>query len=194
MRTEQRVFYRYSELSEEAQETAREEIAQKLHEWIESDELAEVMVESLGFHLGQHEGGQGQGLRGIELEEWSIDRNGRDYLRLDGTLARETAPKLPWPDDVGYVRLGRTNRIWTGDDRDAWLIDEETGEARYPEWMADRDREDVAALFDAIDTVVADALVAGCAEYDYLTSEEYAADWLEANDPEVFDEDGEVIR
>ena len=131
-------------------------------------------------------------MRGVELAEWSIDRNGRDYLQLDGTLTRETAPKLPWPDDVGYLRLGRTNREWTGDDRDAWLIDTETGEALYPEWMADRDREDVVALFDALDDVIRDAVAAGCAEYDYLCSEEHAADWLEANDPELFDANGEV--
>lgn len=190
MRTDCKTIYRYSELPATAAEKAREETRDRLAEWIESDDLDEVMVESLGYTLGQHEGGFEHPLRGVTIAEWSIDRNGRDYLRLDGTLYPETAPKLPWPDDVGYIRLGRTNVVWTGNDRDAWLIDPETGDATCPEWMADSDREDVTTLFDALDAAIAGALESGCQQYDYLTSEEYAAEWLEANDPETFDEAG----
>ncbi len=191
MRVESKTIYRYSELDQEARDNALEQVRERLYEWIESDDLSEVMIESLGYGLGQHDGGQGQGLRGIELDEWAIDRNGRDYLRISGTLTRETAPNLPWPEDVGYVRLGRVNLEWTGSDRDAWLIDTETGAALYPEWMADRDRDDVRALFDKLDDIIGTALESGCSEYDYLCSEEHARDWIDANDPEVFDADGD---
>lgn len=188
MRTETRTYYALSELPAAARERAMEIIGSRLAEWIESDELAEDMVESLGYHLGQHQGGEGQPLRGININEWSIDRNGRDYLHIQGTLTPITAPNLPWPDDCGYARFGRTNAEWTGNDRDLWLVDAETGE-----WMADDGREDVQAFWAALDDILAKALADGCAQYDYLCSEEYAREWAEANDPEWFDAEGELL-
>lgn len=187
MRTETQTIFRFSELTEEAQATALEEVQQRLGEWIESDELAEVMAETLGFELGHHQGGLGEPLIGIELGEWSIDRNGRDYLTIEGSLHRNTTPNLPWPADCSYARFGRRNREWNGNDRDLWLDD------AYPEWMADTDREDVQAFFDAVDDVIAKALAAGCSEYDYRFSEECAREYLDANDPETFNEDGAWI-
>lgn len=186
MRQTTTITYRYSELTEDAQEVAREQIRDRLGYWIESEDLEEEMVEVLGYLLGHHSGGLGEPLRGIEISEWSIDRNGRDYLRISGTLHRDTTPNLPWPEDCSYARFGRVNQEWTGSDRNLWLEDSN------PEWMADDDREDVAAFWDAIDAKLSATLEAGCAQYDYLTSEEYATEWLDANDPEMFSVEGEI--
>lgn len=189
MRTTTTTYLKYSELTtDEARETAAEETAQMLAEAIESDDIECVIIESIGFDLGQHEGGQENPLRGIRVAEWSVGSYD-DHVSIEGMLTAETAPKLPWPPGCTYARFGRTNREWTGNDRDLWLDNSEGG----TEWMAEPDDEGVEAFWDAVDDVLADALKAGQTEQEYMCSTGYANDWLDANDPESFDAEGHRI-
>lgn len=184
--------YSFEELSEEAQARAVGEIRERLGgEWWDSydtDSIGEIMLYVLAEKLrspGWDTYGPGDfpGIDALTVDSWDLDR-GESY-NLSGTLTRENAPALPWPEDAGYARIGRTNIEWTCDYRDLWYADS------YPEWMLDRDRPDCVAFWDAWDSAVSDAIAAGREEVEYQSSEERAGQYIECNAPE-FDEDGSL--
>lgn len=102
--------YTYAELSESAQQRAREVIGEKLGGiWWDDDDSTSVEQEMLaGFAeaLGGPDPVADDGsveVAGITVRGWSLDRS--QELALNGKLTRENAPGLPWIDSIGYVEL-----------------------------------------------------------------------------------------
>lgn len=154
------------------------------------EEVPEVLTYGIagGFKTpGWDTYGQGDfpGIPGISIDEWDMEY-GREYLRLEGTLCREDAPGLPWPEDCDRARFGRANRDWTGSHRELLLEDS------YPEWIADEEREDVQAFWARLDEIIADALLDARKEVEYRQSEESFLEDALCNDWE-FDEDGILV-
>jgi hypothetical protein len=173
--------YSYDELNETAKGNALGAVQNMLAESWDSfdvDRISEAIVYALAKALGSpgwdtYGSGDFTGIKGLKVAEWDVSY--RSFLAFDGYLTPETAPKLPWPDDSDLFRVGPTNEVWTTSGFDLWL----------------NNRDDVKAFKYAWDSALEAALKAGREEYEYMSSEEAAQEYIDANEPE-FTETGEL--
>jgi len=182
MPTEHTFFtYSFDELTEEAQATAIDAYREARDDaWDSSDNesLAETMLYTFAEKLrapGWDTYGSGDfpGIPGLTVEGWDLDR-GESYV-VRGTLYRDDAPGLPWPEDATHFSVGNRGYDDTlyGVDADGYDIE-----------------LDDAAFSDAWRDALYAALAAGRNELAYLSSDEYLRERLEEGWGETFLEDG----
>lgn len=93
--------YSFEELGKEAQDKAIEDTRSLLNEWVPE----EYLTEELEYELDRQLGGSASS---IELR-YSLSYCQGDGVATYGTLKREEAPNLSWPDNVAYVELSRNS-------------------------------------------------------------------------------------
>lgn len=93
--------YSFEELGKEAQEKAIEDARSLLNEWVPEDYLTEELQCELVSQLGGE-------VSGIDLR-YSLGYSQGDGVAIYGTIKREEAPLLSWPDSVAYVELTRNS-------------------------------------------------------------------------------------
>jgi hypothetical protein len=93
--------YSFEELGKEAQDKAIEDTRSLLNEWVPE----EYLTEELEYELDRQLGGSASS---IELR-YSLSYCQGDGVATYGTLKREEAPNLSWPDSVAYVELSRNS-------------------------------------------------------------------------------------
>lgn len=188
--------YKFAELSTESQSRAIESVAGMLsRNWGDLSDL-EDMTNNLVYSLAEKFGSPGwdtfgagdfPGIDGVRLDGWDLDRGER--LDLAGTLTRENAPALPWAEHIDSVELSSSHysgsRIYVTASEDEFVP-----HAEYDAFIAAWDKH-TEPMRIAIESAIAEALSAGRTELDYLTSAEYAQEWIEGNEPE-FTESGDL--
>lgn len=191
--TETRTVFKFEELDERAQQRALDTIAGKLvGDWWDqhdNDDIAATMVYTFAEKLrapGCDKYGVGDfpGIAGVKLEEWDLDRG--QTIKFKGHLDRDNAPGLPWAEGIEAVVLTAyrwENNLHVETD---WEVPETDEEATRVSAL-------VEAMRDAVEDALHTAWRAGRDEMEYKGGEEYARDWVEANEPE-FDEDGDLDR
>lgn len=182
--------YKLGELSEAAKVKAIENVAAKLGgDWWDQndiDQVSETMIYTLAGELltpGWNTYGEGDfpGIPEVKVTGWDVERG--QFLSLTGSLTRETAPSLPWHPGMGRVTLAalrhgtRVEVEW----------DDTAGYTK--EWISTATRDMILAAEAAITA----AWTAGRDQAEYMSGTEYAAEWIEANEPE-FTEAGELYR
>ncbi len=177
--------YTLDELDEAAQEKAVQYIVGKLGgDWWDSfdiESITETMVMGLAEQLGTpgHENygvGDYPGIPGITAGGWDIDRG--QYFLISGTLTRENAPKLPWVDGLDEIEVEAKH------DHNYYTCVSETLTCEEVDRIG-------APVVQAVRDAVHAAWKAGEDEYEYLTSEQRAREWIDSNDAE-FTEDGDL--
>lgn len=93
--------YSFEELGKEAQDKAIEDTRSLLNEWVPEEYLTDELQCELVSQLGGEAGG-------IDLR-YSLSYCQGDGVAIYGTLKREEAPSLSWPDNVAYVDLTRNS-------------------------------------------------------------------------------------
>jgi hypothetical protein len=93
--------YSFEELGKEAQYKAIEDTRSLLNEWVPEEYLTEELQRELVSQLGGEAGE-------VELR-YSLSYSQGDGVATYGTLKREEAPHLSWPDNVAYVELSRNS-------------------------------------------------------------------------------------
>jgi hypothetical protein len=93
--------YSFEELGKEAQDKAIEDARSLLNEWVPE----EYLTDELQCELVSQLGGEASG---IDLR-YSLSYSQGDGVATYGTLKREEAPNLSWPDNVAYVELSRNS-------------------------------------------------------------------------------------
>jgi hypothetical protein len=178
--------YQLAELSDEAQERAVRDVAEKLMgDWWDSDDadrITEIIVFTLANEFGtpgHGEYGEGDypGIPNVKVTGWDLDRG--QSVEITGSVTRENAPRLPWVDGIESVQL--TSR-GPGPDFEVIFADGvESSDLGQP--TTDMEQ----AVRDAIHA----AWKSGRSELDYRDSAEYARQEIEANERE-FNEDGSL--
>ncbi len=195
----ERDLYRYDELTEQAQDRARDAYRAMLDAcWDSSDTdmLAEAITYEIGASFGdpanETHGAADYELPGnVKLTEWDLDR--ASCVKLRGTIGPDDAPKFPWPtgDDVTSTWIEFGNRDY-GRHVVAHVECEcervYLGDGNY-QTCAHIDALD--ALQSAAEQALADGLAAGRAELEYMRSDEYIAESIDANGRE-FTENGDL--
>lgn len=180
--------YTFDELTEEAQEKAIEGIREKKSgPWWDSfdnDTIGEEILYTFADKIGtpgREKFGPGDfpGITDVELRGWDLDRG--QSVDFAGRLTPDNAPALPWVDGMDAVDVGE--RGYRHGVVCQWDYETEgTPEVRQA-------AED--AMEQAIRDAMSDARKAGNDAMEYMTGEESAREWIEANGPE-FTEDGEL--
>jgi len=93
--------YSFEELGKEAQDKAIEDARSLLNEWVPEEYLTDELQCELVSQLGGS-------ASSIELR-YSLSYSQGDGVATYGTLKREEAPNLSWPDNVAYVELSRNS-------------------------------------------------------------------------------------
>ena len=93
--------YSFEELGKEAQDKAIEDARSLLNEWVPEEYLTDELQCELVSQLGGS-------ASSIELR-YSLSYCQGDGVATYGTLKREEAPNLSWPDNVAYVELSRNS-------------------------------------------------------------------------------------
>lgn len=183
-----RFSYTFADLSEDAKLKALETIAGKLSgDWFDDgnrEDIAATIVMSLAVDIafpGHEKYGEGDfpGIDGVKLESWDADRAEAGF---HGTLTRENAPGLDWPEDVYALDLDARRY---GGTTITVELEEDVEETA-----------DVTAVADAFKQTVREkiqgAATAGQRQAEYIGSEENAQEHIDGNDPE-FTEDGDLF-
>jgi hypothetical protein len=183
MRTVTTDVYQFTELATAAQDTAIEQIREKLAgPWwdnYDTESITEVMVYTLAERFGSpgwdtYGCADFPGIPDVSHESWSLDRH--RHLSLSGYLDRDSAPALPWVDGIDSVTLIAERSGTTVDvinaDPDVTVTDEQR-----------------SAVEDAVTDAIHAALTAGDAELEYKTSAEYAREIAESYE---FTEEGHL--
>lgn len=182
--------YKLTELSEAAKVKAIENVAAKLGgDWWDetsNEQVRETMVYILAEELltpGWNTFGSGDfpGIPTVSVGGWDIERG--QFLSLKGSLTAETAPALPWHPGMGRVTLTEL--------RHGTRVEVEWDDTRgnTKAWI-DTATQD---MVKATEAAIAAAWTAGRDEAEYMSGTEYAAEWVEANEPE-FTKEGELYR
>ena len=180
--------FKFDELSDDAKTRAVEVVAEKLGgDWWDSsdtDSIGETILYKLAEVLrspGWDRFGEGDfpGIAGVKLDGWDVGR--AEVIQVRGVLDRVNAPALPWSDLVGDVLLdGRRQGTNVG-------VELADG-AKESEGFHSARKVLVEAVFAALQ----EALAAGRAQLEYMSSEEAARDYIDANDTD-FREDGSLF-
>ena len=200
--------YKLDELSDDAQQKAIDGIRERLGgAWWDSsdnDDIRDTMQYALAENFGtpgrqQYGIADYPGIPGVSIDGWDLDRG--QSLVLAGTLDRANAPKLPWVDGIGAVKLEarRDHTYITVEDDEpectcpdstfGWPQLHQSGcPTVTPSSVTDAQR---FGLKEAVLDVIRAAWRAGEQEMEYKTSSEYAREWIEANETE-FTEDGSL--
>lgn len=183
-----RFSYTFADLSEDAKQKALDTIAGKLSgDWFDDghrEDIASTITMNLAVSIafpGQEKYGEGDfpGIDGVKLESWDADRGEAGF---HGTLTRENAPGLDWPDEVYAVDLDARR---FGGTTITVELDEDTEETADVEAVAD-------AFKQTVREKIQEAATAGVRQAEYIGSEENAQDYIDGNDPE-FTEDGDLF-
>jgi hypothetical protein len=154
--------FSFDELSEDAQETATEEVRASYE--VDLDDIGQVIAWALAEALGSpgwdmYGPGDFLGIDGVKLVGWDVGRSWT--IQVTGVLTRENAPKLPWVEGADAVHLATGYHGCT----DVGVSTDDEGDVT-PAWV-DVMQEEVR---DALDF----ALRAGRNELEYLTGDECA--------------------
>lgn len=194
--------YTFDELSDDAKEKAIESVREFLaRAWDSSDteQLAEAIVYTLAEKLGSpgwdtYGSGDFPGIDGVTMKGWDLDRG--QSIDLDGAFTRDNAPALPWVDGIERVELnGRRLNVFLVDTepdctcpQDNWLVPHDAGcPSLTPVQVSDEAR---SKLEQAARDAVSAAWHGGRTELEWMESDEYVKDHIEANEYE-FTEEGE---
>jgi hypothetical protein len=180
--------YKLAELGEAAKAKAIENVAAKLGGdwWDQSDidQVSETMIYTLAGELltpGWNTYGEGDfpGIPKVSVTGWDIERG--QFLSLKGSLTRETAPALPWHPGMGRVTLTEL--------RHGTRVEVEWDDmgGNTKEWNITATRD----MIKATEGAIAAAWTEGRDQAEYMSGTEYAAEWIEANEPE-FTMEGEL--
>lgn len=176
--------YKFDELSDDARDRALADVAAKLGgEWWDSfhdEQVSDSIMYRLASALrspGWDSFGEGDfpGIDGVKLIGWDVGRG--SHVQVSGRLTRENAPALPWSDAIDGVELGG-DAYGTSVTVFESLDDERSQEALEQACMYFR---------QAVQDALAEALHAGREQADYMCSTEYAAQWIDGNDPEFYE-------
>lgn len=91
--------YSYQELNSAARERAIEKMRESLHELISESDLTEYLTDEIMMALG----GESEGIR----VAYSLSYCQGDGVAIYGTIKREDAPDLSWPEGATYAELSR---------------------------------------------------------------------------------------
>lgn len=91
--------YSFEELDSDARGRAVEEMRNSLYEMVGESELTEYLGECVSIALG----GRSEGIR----VAYSLSHCQGDGVAIYGTIRREDAPDLSWPEGSSYVELKR---------------------------------------------------------------------------------------
>lgn len=150
------------------------------------ESVGEVIAFKFGEKVGdpaqaQYGPGDYPGVPGVQLTAWELERGA--FVALDGTLTRENAPALPWNDWIEEVRLLSASRMGTV------ISVEESDTTPYhgsPELTVL-----LAAMEEAVQDALGEALSAGQKEAEYRAGEENLLELAEANEW-LFTEHGDL--
>lgn len=170
-------IYSFTELDERTQDKAVEAVCRMLSatwDTFNDDNIRDTIVYKLAEVLrspGWDTYGEGDfpGIDGVKLDGYDLGRG--QSIDVKGALDRDNAPALPWREGMEQVVLGDRNygAVYVRADEDV--------ETMY--------------IIDAAEAALSSAWEAGFEQYQYLSSDEYAREWIADNLPE-FTADGEL--
>jgi hypothetical protein len=92
--------YSFTELDDKAKEGAINAMRESLYEVIDSSDISEYLTECVYIGLG--------GRPSIDLA-YSLGYCQGDGVAIYGTIKREDAPDLSWPEEASYVELSKNS-------------------------------------------------------------------------------------